>query len=31
VNLHHQFAWFEEKKSGNSYFDNHKTSFQNAI
>ena len=31
VNLHHQFAWFEEKKSGNSYFDNHKTSYQNAI
>ena len=31
VNLHHQFAWIEEKKSGNSYFDNHKTSFQNAI
>lgn len=31
VHLHQQYAWFEEKASAESYFDNHKTIFQNAI
>ena len=31
VNLHHQFSWFTEKNTTESYFDNHKNIFQNAI
>jgi uroporphyrin-III C-methyltransferase/precorrin-2 dehydrogenase/sirohydrochlorin ferrochelatase/uroporphyrin-III C-methyltransferase len=31
VNLHHDFAWFTEKNSSESYFDNHKNIYQNAI
>ena len=31
VNLHHQFQWFTEKNTIESYFDNHKTVYQNAI
>ncbi|WP_258932095.1 uroporphyrinogen-III C-methyltransferase [Flavobacterium oreochromis] len=31
VNLHQQYAWFEEKTITESYFDNHKTIYQNAI
>jgi uroporphyrin-III C-methyltransferase len=31
VDLHHQFAWFKEQNTTQSYFDNHKTIFQNAI
>ena len=31
VNLHQDFAWFTEKNTSESYFDNHKNVFQNAI
>ncbi|WP_445721463.1 uroporphyrinogen-III C-methyltransferase [Flavobacterium sp.] len=31
VNLHQKFAWFTEKTTTESYFDNHKIPFQNAI
>ena len=31
VNLHHQFHWFTEKNTTESYFDNHKIIYQNAI
>ena len=31
VNLYHDFAWFAEKNSSDSYFDNHKNIYQNAI
>ncbi|RXR21342.1 uroporphyrinogen-III C-methyltransferase [Flavobacterium amnicola] len=31
VNLHHQFQWFTEKSTTESYFDNHKIIYQNAI
>lgn len=31
VNLHQQFAWFNEKNTTESYFDNHKILLQNAI
>jgi uroporphyrin-III C-methyltransferase len=31
VNLHQKFAWFTEKTTTESYFDNHKILFQNAI
>ncbi|MCL9806744.1 uroporphyrinogen-III C-methyltransferase [Flavobacterium amniphilum] len=31
VNLHHQFNWFTEKNATESYFDNHKIIYQNAI
>lgn len=31
VNLHHEFAWFLEKQTTESYFDNHKNSWKNAI
>lgn len=31
VNLHKQFNWFEEKNTTESYFDNHKNTYQNAI
>ena len=31
VNLHHQFSWFTEKNTTESYFDNHKNIYQNAI
>ncbi len=31
VNLHQKFAWFSEKNKRESYFDNHKILFQNAI
>ena len=31
VNLHHQFSWFTEKHTTESYFDNHKNSYQNAV
>jgi uroporphyrin-III C-methyltransferase len=31
VNLHAQYAWFTEKQTTESYFDNHKNVFQNAI
>mgnify|MGYP003478490249 FL=1 len=31
VNLHHQFSWFTEKNTSESYFDNHKNIYQNAI
>ncbi|KIX20883.1 siroheme synthase [Flavobacterium sp. 316] len=31
VNLHQKFAWFSEKNNTESYFDNHKILFQNAI
>lgn len=31
VNLHQKFAWFKEKNTTASYFDNHKTLLQNAI
>jgi len=31
VNLHHQFSWFIEKNTTESYFDNHKIMYQNAI
>ncbi len=31
VNLHHQFDWFKEKNTNESYFDNHKILYQDAI
>lgn len=31
VNLHHQFSWFTEKNTTESYFDNHKNRYKNAI
>jgi uroporphyrin-III C-methyltransferase len=31
VNLHQQFAWFTEKNTTESYFDNHKIIYQDAI
>ncbi|MFD2891904.1 uroporphyrinogen-III C-methyltransferase [Flavobacterium chuncheonense] len=31
VSLHQDFAWFNEKNTTESYFDNHKNVFQNAI
>jgi uroporphyrin-III C-methyltransferase / precorrin-2 dehydrogenase / sirohydrochlorin ferrochelatase len=31
VNLHEQFAWIKEKNTVESYFDNHKNTYQNAI
>jgi uroporphyrin-III C-methyltransferase/precorrin-2 dehydrogenase/sirohydrochlorin ferrochelatase/uroporphyrin-III C-methyltransferase len=31
VSLHQDFAWFKEKNTTESYFDNHKNVFQNAI
>ncbi|MFS1520694.1 uroporphyrinogen-III C-methyltransferase [Flavobacterium covae] len=31
VGLHQQYAWFAEKSNTESYFDNHKTIYQNAI
>lgn len=31
VTLHQQYAWFAESTNSESYFDNHKTIFQNAI
>ena len=31
VNLHKQFNWFEELNTTESYFDNHKNTYQNAI
>ena len=31
VNLHHQFSWFTEKNTTESYFDNHKNIYQNAV
>lgn len=31
VNLHHQFSWFTEKNTTESYFDNHKNSYKNAV
>lgn len=31
VNLHHQFSWFTENNTTESYFDNHKNMYQNAI
>ncbi|MFC4815868.1 uroporphyrinogen-III C-methyltransferase [Flavobacterium sp. GCM10023249] len=31
VNLHDQFQWFAEKNTTESYFDNHKIIYQNAI
>ncbi|WP_395065944.1 uroporphyrinogen-III C-methyltransferase [Flavobacterium sp.] len=31
VNLHHEFAWFNEQNTSESYFDNHKNTYQNAI
>ncbi|RVU91403.1 uroporphyrinogen-III C-methyltransferase [Flavobacterium columnare] len=31
VALHQQYAWFAEKNNTESYFDNHKTIYQNAI
>jgi uroporphyrin-III C-methyltransferase len=31
VNLHQQFAWFTEKNTTESYFDNHKILYQDAI
>lgn len=31
VNLHRQFHWFTEKNATESYFDNHKIIYQNAI
>ena len=31
VTLHQQYAWFAEKTNTESYFDNHKTIYQNAI
>lgn len=31
VSLHQEFAWFKEKSVTESYFDNHKTIYQNAI
>lgn len=31
VKLHQQYAWFKESNVAESYFDNHKTLFQNAV
>lgn len=31
VHLHKQYAWFTENHSAESYFDNHKNTYQNAI
>lgn len=31
VNLHEQYAWFTEKNTVESYFDNHKNSYKNAV
>ena len=31
VNLHQEFNWIKERNTSDSYFDNHKTIFQNAI
>lgn len=31
VNLHEQYSWFTEKNTTESYFDNHKNIFQNAV
>jgi uroporphyrin-III C-methyltransferase len=31
VNLHEKFRWFQESKTVESYFDNHKNTYQNAI
>jgi siroheme synthase len=31
VNLHHQYAWVNEQNDVESYFDNHKNNYQNAI
>ncbi len=31
VHLHKQYAWFNENHSAESYFDNHKNTYQNAI
>jgi siroheme synthase len=31
VNLHQDFSWFKENNTSESYFDNHKNIFQNAI
>ncbi len=31
VKLHHQFSWFTEKNTTESYFDNHKNIYQNAV
>jgi uroporphyrin-III C-methyltransferase len=31
VNLHKQYSWFTEKNTSESYFDNHKNSYQNAV
>ena len=31
VSLHHQFAWFKETGNPESYFDNHKTLYQDAV
>lgn len=31
VNLHHDFSWFNEQNTSESYFDNHKNTYQNAI
>ncbi|MDN3676378.1 uroporphyrinogen-III C-methyltransferase [Flavobacterium paronense] len=31
VNLHKQYAWFIESNAKDSYFDNHKTNYQNAV
>ena len=31
VNLHEQYTWFTEKNTVESYFDNHKNSYKNAV